>query len=201
MPVDEKDKATGAQDAAIGTTPRAMENAPTAVNSTTNGEQRQTGDPAWGARYQSILGYLQYENTAFWTRSGFMSIAQSALIGFYVSAFLRQPVAYTWEWWVLIGTAIMGFLVAGAWFWVAVKGRELSKTWMEALLEVEPLAFGDVKFFRRRYGSGPTGGADNKEKKNSGPSWFGVTTIPLFAAGLLGLAWVGGVLLALCRLK
>ncbi len=33
-------------------------------------------------RYRNIIGYLQYENSMYWTRRGLMLIAHSTLFGF-----------------------------------------------------------------------------------------------------------------------
>jgi len=51
-----------------------------AIESVQQGEA-EVEDPKLALeRYRNVMGYLQYENTAFWTRSGFMLVGQTALL-------------------------------------------------------------------------------------------------------------------------
>src|SRR5205085_2093509 len=41
-------------------------------------------------QYEIIVGHLRFEHTAFWTRFGFMLVAQTALLGFFAQALLEH---------------------------------------------------------------------------------------------------------------
>ncbi|MFC2125016.1 hypothetical protein ACFLU5_09410 [Bacteroidota bacterium] len=102
-------------------------------------------------QYGMILSYHQYENSTFWTRSGFMLVAHSALLGFVVQIHPNfNPCLAQWD--KIVITSIMGItgLALLIIWWKALKlGERWITKWHTLLRHLEPKAFGDIKVFRR----------------------------------------------------
>ena len=100
-------------------------------------------------RYRNVIGYLQYENTTYWTRSGFMLVANSALLGM-LSRSVPDPSAsapwlsvVVWQVVCMIGLYLSVMWIRalqGALLWIS--------RWHDILLQLEPEAYGAINVFR-----------------------------------------------------
>jgi len=100
-------------------------------------------------QYRNILGYLQYENTMYWTRAGFMLVAQAALLSPLARLLPLSPSKVDWGFVaVTIGLGTFGLVLC--YLWLQVIGGVLwwIDRWHELLVKIEPAAYGDTKVFR-----------------------------------------------------
>src|SRR6266850_8086380 len=75
-------------------------------------------------RYAPILGYLQYENTVYWTRFHVFLLADSALFALLANRLPFDVSVVTWaRLYTLIVTAIGGLVLAGLWWKTLVAAR------------------------------------------------------------------------------
>lgn len=100
-------------------------------------------------QYEIIVGHLRFEHTAFWSRFGFMLVAQTALLGFYSQTLLehlRTPRPQTLAAggvFVLAGLVLACFfsrIHAAADWWV--------DHWTALLCRIEGAAFGPLVLLR-----------------------------------------------------
>jgi hypothetical protein len=119
-------------------------------------EERQTGGASRGddrkvalEQYRNVLGYLQYENTAYRTRSGFMLVAQAALPSPLARVTPLSSSQVNWYVVVLIlGLATIGLMLCRLW-WLAAEGPSWwIERWHDVLVKLEPRAYGDIEVFR-----------------------------------------------------
>lgn len=100
-------------------------------------------------QFRNIIGYLQYENTAYWTRSGFLLASQAALLGF--SARIVPTTAHVDNVPSMVISIALA-LLALAICWIGLKMIENSVTWINRwigiLEQIEPVAYGEIKVFR-----------------------------------------------------
>jgi uncharacterized protein involved in cysteine biosynthesis len=100
-------------------------------------------------QFRNVVGYLQYENMAYWTRSGFLLATQAALLGFSArvvptstNALSAPAIA------ICVCLAVVALIIC----WIGLKMINNSITWIDRwiqiLREIEPLAYGDRKVFR-----------------------------------------------------
>jgi hypothetical protein len=100
-------------------------------------------------QYEIIVGHLRFEHTAFWTRFGFLLVAQTALLGFFSQALLehlRTPRPHT-----LAAAAV--FVVAGvvlAFFFSRIHAAAdwWVDHWTALLCRIEGAAFGPLVLLR-----------------------------------------------------
>jgi hypothetical protein len=84
-------------------------------------------------RYAAALGYLQYENTTYWTRSQHFLVAHTFLLGFVVTKLPVTSKELTWARIVCLGIASLGGLVlAKLWF----DGLKAGEYWITHVTEV-----------------------------------------------------------------
>lgn len=114
-------------------------------------------------QYRNILGYLQYENRTYWTRSGFMIVAQTILFRFITQ---KLPLVKEEDFWFNITavafSCILGFYLTSLWRTINKSGKWWIERWHSILLELEPDAYGDIEVFR--------GVVDNTKKTDARPS-------------------------------
>jgi|GEM_PF-6313821 len=101
-------------------------------------------------QFRNVIGYLQYENTVYWTRSGFLLTAEAALLGFNARV---VPTSVSDASWPALGIAFGLCAVALVLCWLGLKMIENSlywiNRWIGLLQSMEPDAFGDkYKIFR-----------------------------------------------------
>src|SRR5207253_1996939 len=100
-------------------------------------------------QYRNVIGYLQYENTVYWTRSGFMLVAQVALLGFLARAFPTFEEKTGWIGGiVIIGLGVFGLILCYQWNRVNDGALWWINRWHSILLTIEPKAYEDIKVFR-----------------------------------------------------
>ncbi len=100
-------------------------------------------------RYGKILGYLQYENTIYWSRLGFIFASQAALLGFSVRFLvnaLTHPSYITSG--LAIGLAVVGLLLCRIGRQMVQGGLRWLYRWERLLREIEPFAYGDLEVLR-----------------------------------------------------
>lgn len=132
-------------------------------------------------KYSTILEYLAYENTTFWTRSGFYLVAQSALLGFIGSAIItsnKQTLTDARSW--LIGFCLVGIILAISWILALYYSNKWIDKWHSTLIDIEPEAFGNIRLLR---GQVKPGGFKSMME-------FGVKTQVYLIAILFLIVWV-----------
>jgi hypothetical protein len=127
------------------------------------------------SKYQTILGYLQYENTVFWTRSGFVLIAQTALLGFYVTMLPRAEKPTAGIALQLGCLGVIGLLLVALWFFAIASGTWWINRWRDILGELEEPAWGKRNILRE-----------------ANPPW-GARFAATYVAALFGVIWLVGV--------
>jgi hypothetical protein len=134
-------------------------------------------------RYRNILGYLQYENTIYWTRSGFMLVAHSALFGF-LARLMSDIADPTWPRVGLVFFAsIFGLVLSYLWTLTIHKGNGWIDRWHSILLRIEKPAYGDIFVFR-------------EEASDANQPYKGIRKVAEHVALLFRGAWVLGALVA-----
>ena len=101
--------------------------------------------------YRNLVGYLQYENTVFWTRLGFIYVANAALLAAAIKPFeshLQCPENPTSIALSVLGVVGVLLCLAGVYF--AKDGKIWIDYWTEKLIQIEPAGYGDVTLFRSR---------------------------------------------------
>jgi hypothetical protein len=129
-------------------------------------------------RFSTISSYLQYENTAFWTRSGFILVAQAALLGFFANMLPEQSSSWPR---VIAGfvIALVGIALTFIWNYAIRVGRDWTDRWLKLLKEhLEPAAFGDLEVFRMR---------DDPDRPSA-------RAVAAAVAWLFGILWFGSAL-------
>ncbi len=150
------------------------------------------------AQYQAVLGYLQYENSAYWTRSGFISVAQSALLGFYANLFVGPTTNDCQKRVILAVISFVGLLLAFTWGSVTSKGDWWIRRWTDVLLQLEEKAFGkETEVFRGVYKRAAAGGPTNSNvvRTHVGYGESGLRWLPVIAGWVFVLVWVLGLLI------
>lgn len=100
-------------------------------------------------QYRNVIGYLQYENTTYWTRSGFMLIAHAALLGFLTRLLPDQPSAASWQSIGLtFGVSLFGLALSLLWMRAIQDAIWWINRWLTILLVLEPQAYGEINVFR-----------------------------------------------------
>jgi hypothetical protein len=106
-------------------------------------------------QYRNILGYLQYENTIYWTRSGFMLIAHSTLFGFLTRLLPQSNAEKAWQGIGLsFGVCMLGLALSFLWTRAIMEGLRWIDRWHSILLTLEPDAYGEIAVFRGAVTSG-----------------------------------------------
>jgi hypothetical protein len=100
-------------------------------------------------RFRNVVGYLQYENTVYWTRSGFLLASQAALLGFGARVLPTSTGSNNAS---AIAICMVLALVALVICLIGLRMVDNSVTWINRwisiLREIEPLAYGDMRVFR-----------------------------------------------------
>ncbi len=99
-------------------------------------------------KYAAVLPYLAYENSAFWTRSGFFLVAHTALLAFVATNGLPLKSSRQDEILVYFVVGILGIVLGVAWLLSIAAGKFWIRNWHDALLKLEPDAFGDLEVLR-----------------------------------------------------
>jgi hypothetical protein len=148
-------------------------------------------------QYGILLSYLQYENTTFWTRAGFFLVAHTALFGFVVQ--ILPPFDRCLASWERVAISVIvgitGLLLAKIWWKALRKGEEWIDRWHTCLLELEPLAFGDMQVLRGAVTPGLT-----RDPKRHGARAVADWVVYLFSV-LWGLVFVYGIGIGLLKLS
>ncbi len=90
-----------------------------------------------------VCGYLQYENTVYWTRSQLFVVANAALIGLLANAL---PTSTKVPWvriYTLLGPFLVGFVVCYLWLKILWAAHGWIDHWHAQLQHLEPQAFPD----------------------------------------------------------
>jgi hypothetical protein len=100
-------------------------------------------------RYGQVLGYLQYENTVYWTRVGFVMAAQAALIAFSANHMLavqnpHSPLSLP----VALGAGVLGLVLCLLGLRMVQGSVRWINHWHDLLRELELTAYGDIQVFR-----------------------------------------------------
>jgi hypothetical protein len=138
------------------------------------------------SRYDTLLRYLAYENTVYWTRAHLLLVANAALLGF-VSTRIPTSSLSSVSWTQLIVLAVVclsGMALTIIWHFALAAGSGWISHWTSNLARLEGQAFGDMNLVRER----PTGVVSAQKVARA--------TAFLFTA-----LWVGAILfLVLCGL-
>ncbi len=102
-------------------------------------------------QYQTLMAYLAYENTIWWTRANYFLLASTALLAFVVAGLppLERDVAWT----KIVAVSVMsltGAILALFWWKSLRAGDFWIDRWHELLKQIEPRAFGSIKVIRSR---------------------------------------------------
>ena len=99
-------------------------------------------------RYAPILGYLQYENTVYWTRFHVFLLANSAFLALIANG-LPFSTAVVWaRLYTLMVAASAGLILSFLWWRVMIAARGWIDRWHAILQELEPLAFVHIQIWR-----------------------------------------------------
>ncbi len=110
-------------------------------------------------RYDTILRYLIYEHTMYWTRSQFFLVAEAALLGFALTTLPKSQRSISIMQLVPIGLAsILGVLLTILWSRSLTVTNHWIMSWEEICVGLEPEAFGGLKVF--------------KDARPTKPGWF-----------------------------
>jgi hypothetical protein len=101
-------------------------------------------------QYRNVLGQLQHENAMTWTRSGFLIVAQAAIL----TAFGRWVSVRVSFWDVVLMYALpmAGLFLTLLWGSLLKTSRWWTDHWHRTLLQLEPDAYGEVKVYRGAIG-------------------------------------------------
>jgi hypothetical protein len=100
-------------------------------------------------RYGQVLGYLQYENTVYWTRVGFVMAAQAVLIAFGAKLTLEvqkphSPLSLP----VALGSGVLGLVLCLLGLRMVQGSVRWIDHWHKTLHALEPIAYGGTQVFR-----------------------------------------------------
>lgn len=141
----------------------------------------ETKDPKIALeQYRNIIGYLQYENSTFWTRSGFMLVAHSALLGF-LTRLLPEPVRDA-PWLSItlsISISVVGLVLSLLWTRAIDGALWWIERWHRILVAIEPDAYGSTDVFRGAVGD------DNQVAPHKS-----TRTVAKDVARIFRLAWI-----------
>lgn len=137
-------------------------------------------------RYAAALGYLQYENTTYWTRSQHFLVAHTFLLGFVVTKLPVTSKELTWARIVCLGVASLGGLVlARLWF----DGLKAGEYWINHVTDVVRL-FEDKSF---------PAGTKLIQKFDHKPGYVSAKLVAHRLAKLFSVLWLASFLyLVLC---
>jgi hypothetical protein len=99
-------------------------------------------------KYRNILGYLQYENTIFWTRSSFIIVAQASILGF---SFRLFPIEGNPTWtqlFIILFVGVIGIVLCIIWAKMNKSSIFWINRWITLLKRIEPDAYGEIEVFR-----------------------------------------------------
>jgi hypothetical protein len=101
-------------------------------------------------RFRNVLGYLQYENTVYWTRSGFLLTAEAALLGFSARVVPTDTAIASWPALVLgLGLCAVGLILCWLGLRMIRNSLHWIDRWIQLLTVIEPTAYGEeLKVFR-----------------------------------------------------
>ena len=93
-------------------------------------------------RYRNIIGYLQYENSMYWTRRGLMLIAHSTLLGFLTKVLQEIGPGQSWfDIIVALSVSAVGLLLSILWVRLLDGSLWWIERWHQVLLVLEPVAY------------------------------------------------------------
>ncbi len=110
-------------------------------------------------RYRNVIGYLQYENTVYWTRSGFLLTAEAALLGFNARVVPATIEDITWPaLGMSMGLCVVALLICLLGLKMLENSVQWISRWLQLLTAIEPAAYGaDLQVFRGMNISGAPG--------------------------------------------
>jgi hypothetical protein len=100
------------------------------------------------ARYGIVMSYLVYENTIFWARAGFFSVANSALLGLMIQRLPSWHAARFDEIVIPLAGSAFGLLFSVLWYRVLKAGEVWIDHWHGLLVDLEGAAFGTAVLLR-----------------------------------------------------
>src|SRR5688572_28010002 len=86
--------------------------------------------------YRNVIGYLQYENAAYWTRAGFMLVVQSILVSLVGKLVVEGGDNKLHSSTVLAGTGLLGIALCAVSWRIASIGVKWTTRWKEKLVEI-----------------------------------------------------------------
>jgi hypothetical protein len=138
-------------------------------------------------KYAVILPYLAYENTTFWTRSGFFLVGHAALLAFVATAGLPVETDATEKFATSLVVGTVGLILGAAWLFSIAAGKYWIERWHSVLLKLERDAFGDLEVLR-----GYVWPDDRNAPKRKGALWAHLSGkyVVTFVAVIFTLLWV-----------
>jgi len=132
-------------------------------------------------KYAVVLPYLAYENTTFWTRSGFFLVVHAGLLAFVATSGLPTRASLPDKMILSIAIAVIGIVIGVAWLLALFAGNYWIDRWHAVLVKLEPDAFEDLSILR--------GKVPNQETRALLPH-IGSKFIVYFVAGVFTVLWV-----------
>lgn len=94
-------------------------------------------------RYRSVIAISTYENNAFWTRSGFMMVAQAAILAG-AARLLPTATSSSLSAICLMIASIFAVILCGVWCLMIHAGFFWTSRWIERARALEPDAMDDL---------------------------------------------------------
>jgi len=98
-------------------------------------------------RYIPILGYLQYENSTYWTRSNFFLTSNTLLLGFFLNIVPYSTQAPFIRLFTIYPIAVAGNILCWLWLQTLQSGSIWINHWHNVLQSLEPQAFNHIHVF------------------------------------------------------
>ena len=100
-------------------------------------------------QYGYVMGYLQYENSVYWTRVGFVIAAQAALVAFGAGQMSEAAKTHSvFPAIITIGSGLLGVILCLLGLRMTEGSVRWINHWIKILCALELKAFDDIQVFR-----------------------------------------------------
>jgi hypothetical protein len=98
-------------------------------------------------RYRTVVAVFTTECTLFWSRSGFMLVAEAALFAG-ATRLLETATADSFSAWLVVSIGLMGFVLTTVWLELIKVSRSWTDWYLARVRDLEPAALGSIRVFR-----------------------------------------------------
>lgn len=145
-------------------------------------------------KYGIMLSYLAYENSTFWTRSGFFLVVHAGLLAFIATSGLPIRSSPLDKMIPSIAITVIGIMLGIAWLLALAGGNYWIDRWHSVLVTLEQDAFKNLNVLR---GAVWAEGGETKQSTRAFLAHIGGKYIAYFVAIVFTVLWLGFLICSL----